>query len=42
MPREAHYLLTSNLTVVILLSILITLTVILNYIFKNFVKVSSS
>jgi hypothetical protein len=42
MPREAHYLLTSNLTVVILLSILITLTVMLNCIFKNFVKVSSS
>jgi hypothetical protein len=42
MPREAHYLLTSALTVVISLSVLITLTVMLNCVFKNLVKISSS
>jgi hypothetical protein len=42
MPREAYYLLTSALTVVILLSISITLTVMLNCVFKNLVKISSS
>jgi hypothetical protein len=42
MPREAHHLLTSALTVVILLSVSITLTVMLNCVFKNLVKISSS
>jgi hypothetical protein len=42
MPREAYYLLTSALTVVILLSVSITLTVMLNCVFKNLVKISSS
>jgi hypothetical protein len=42
MPREAHHLLTSDLTVVILLSVSSTLTVMLNCVFRNVVKISSS
>jgi hypothetical protein len=42
MPREAHHLLTSALTVVISLSVSITLTVMLNCVFKNLVKISSN
>jgi hypothetical protein len=42
MPREAHHLLTSALTVIISLSVSITLTVMLNCVFKNLVKISSS
>jgi hypothetical protein len=42
MPREVHYLLTSDLTVVISLSVLSTLTVMLNCVFRNVVKISSN